>query len=119
MTATSRADLLETARALALDYSRSLPNFICTEKVERSHLVKNQWVRLDRLAFQLDFVSQHENYTLPAVTTPPPAVTDDRRMGASSTGEFGSYLNLIFGPKSKAVFTLEEHGRLRGHDVAI
>ena len=105
--ADQRNSLLEKARALALAYSRTLPDFLCTQTIHRSirYQQNGVWAPVDTLTVQVTYSQQKESYKL---------LLDNGRAtdrsyaaiaGATTVGEFGSTLRWIFDPASQAQFT--------------
>lgn len=113
--------LLEDARRTALNYSKSLPDFICTEIVHRYEAqgATTAFHPTDVLTLQLTYFKMKENYKLVARNNKPAKGSLESVGGASSEGEFGSKLLLIFHPISKAEFTFEEWSTIGDHRVAV
>ena len=111
--------LLDRARAGAVNYSRSLPDFVCTQVVHRYVSTPTRWRLLDTLVLKLDFASGHESYTLVSVDGKPASEDYLALGGATSTGEFGTLLRRVLRPESRAVFTWERRARHRGKNVEI
>src|SRR5689334_14747572 len=65
--------LWERARAMALRYTATLPNFICTETMRRTLRVKHAeaWKTQDTLTLDLAFTDQGESYKLLAIDGKP------------------------------------------------
>jgi hypothetical protein len=114
--------VLEEARDYALNYSRSLPDFICMQVTRRyidRHYkpgTEGSWSVSDRLAEKLSYFDQHEKYE--------EISQNDRSLygkpadsvgGALSRGEFGTLLKEIFDPSSSAEFHWERWGNIGGH----
>lgn len=108
--------VLEEVREWALNYSKTLPDFICTQVTRRfvdpSGL--EFWQMQDTLTARLSYFEQKEDYKLVLVNN---RVTDQAYRslgGASSTGEFGSMLLETFQESSQAKFQWERWATLRG-----
>jgi hypothetical protein len=112
-------DLLERARSGAVNYSRTLPDFVCTQVVHRYVSTSTRWRLLDTLVLKLDFAGGHESYALVSVDGKPASEDYQALGGATSTGEFGTLLRRVFGIESKAVFTWERRARHGGRNVEI
>ncbi len=102
--------LLDRARIAALNYSASLPDFICTQLVHRNEGTADfrgteRWRQIDVLTVRLSYFGRAEDYKLTEINGKP---TDQDFMkvggGANTKGEFGTLLLLIFHPDSKAEF---------------
>ena len=114
--------ILEQARALALQYSADLPNFICTETIVRSSMDKKSqsWKALDKLTLDLAYSSQKgESYKLLTIDDKPTRKTFGRVGGMSSSGDFGSILEWIFRPKSETNFKWEQSADVNGRTVHV
>src|SRR6185312_8684325 len=114
--------VIEAARDYALNYSKTLPDFICLQ-VTRRYLdqhyrrgTEGSWSMSDQLAEKLSYFDQHEKYEPISQNgnslygKPTEAVG-----GALSRGDFGTMLREIFDPASHAEFHWERWGNLQGH----
>jgi hypothetical protein len=110
--------IIGQAREYALGYTKSLPNFICTQ-VTRRYLDPSGlefWRQQDVLTARLSYFEEKEDYKLVLVnnrtiTTDVPYMSVG---GAVSTGEFGSMMKELFERKTEADFRWERWGKLRG-----
>jgi hypothetical protein len=121
--------IITAAREYALSYSRSLPDFICTQVTRRyasatpgsrrggSPGSEPSWYALDTLTLKLSYFEQKEDYKLILVNNT--VTTQDYKTlgGATSTGDFGSLMREIFEPGSEARFEWDHWGTLRGRRV--
>ena len=110
---------LDTARDIAINYSHKLPDFICTEQVERTDSTSASNVKADRLTIQLSYFGQKENYKLVAMNgnrTQQPLESLD---GLITGGEFGSLLLGVFDPSSSADFQWKASSTIRKHRAAV
>jgi len=104
----------------AIHYSKSLPNFICTEVVHRYQTpppakgVTVQWKPKDVLTVKLTYFENREKYELVLVNGKKSKLTYESTRGAVSEGDFGSVLVEIFSPDSKTKFQWSHWARLRG-----
>jgi len=115
-------DVLNSAREYALNYAKSLPDFICLE-VNRRYLDRHykpgtdgSWAISDRLAEKLTYFDQKEKYEL--ISRNDDSLfgkTADSVGGALSRGDFGTLIRQIFEPESSAEFHWERWGNLDGH----
>ncbi|HVW86682.1 MAG TPA: hypothetical protein VHB50_18480, partial [Bryobacteraceae bacterium] len=103
----------------ALNYSRSLPDFLCLQVTRRSVDMHYQpggqpsWSQTDRLAEKLSFVDHHENYEL--ISHNENALfgkTWESVGGALSRGEWASLLQAIFDPGTDTDFRWLRWGNL-------
>jgi hypothetical protein len=118
-----QAAIIDEVREYALNYSKSLPNFLSTQVVRRyqagapgSRYNRNSepsWVQVDLLTLRLSYFDQKEDYKLILHNNSP--TTQDYKSigGATSTGEFGSLLRDIFEPRTHAHFEWDGWARLR------
>jgi hypothetical protein len=105
-TSLEQAKLIAETRDYALNYSRNLPNFICTQVTRRfaDPTGLEFWQRQDQIVAQLTFFDQKEDYKVKLVDNQVVDTTIDRIGGTTSSGEFGSMLKEIFDPKTAATF---------------
>ena len=117
-----QAAIIDEVREYALNYSKSLPNYLATQVVRRyqagagSRYNRNaepSWVQVDLLTIRLSYFDQKEDYKLILHNNNP--TTQDYKSvgGATSTGEFGSLLRDIFEPRTHAHFEWDGWARLR------
>lgn len=115
-------DVLNAAREYALNYTTSLPDFICME-VNRRYLdphykagTEGSWAINDRLAEKLTYFDQKEKYELISHNDDSLfGKPTDSVGGALSRGDFGTLIRDIFMPESSAEFHWERWGNLDGH----
>jgi hypothetical protein len=124
-----QAAIIAAAREYALNYSKSLPDFICTQVTRRYAAAPPgtryggsaggdpSWYPLDTLTLKLSYFEQKEDYKLILVNNT--VTTQDYKTlgGATSTGDFGSLMREIFEPASQARFEWDHWGTLRGRRV--
>jgi hypothetical protein len=134
--ATDAEAILERGREKALKYSKSLPDFICTEIIQRykrqppvqlpalrgvtATYSAPSWAPFDKLTVRLSFFQQKEDHKLELVNGQPTTlqyVSQD--IGVTATGEFGGMLKHIFDPASQAAFHWESWKKARKHRVAV
>lgn len=110
---------LAAAREHALNYTRLLPDFICSQTVRRYEDFENRgsWKLKDVLTVRLTYFEQREDYKLVAVNNRATTRDFESVGGAVSEGEFGSVLASIFDPRSGAQFRWDHWTHLR-HRVA-
>jgi hypothetical protein len=109
--------IIERVREYAINYSKNLPNYICTQVTRRYYdrTGQEQWEMNDTLTTRLTYFDQKETYKLVMVNNHATEENYHALCGALSTGEFGSMLQQIFEPKSLASFAWLRWGKLRGH----
>ena len=113
--------LLDEARRTALNYSKSLPDFICSEVIHRFEArgATGAFKPSDILSLQVSYFQMKENYKLITRNNKPTKQSLESLGGAFSQGEFGSKLLLIFHPISKADFTFEQWSTIGERRVAV
>jgi VWFA-related protein len=115
--------ILADAAHEAINYSDSLPNFICEQVTNR--LVgsngKTEWKRKDRFSVLLTYLDHKEKRTMLAQERyGVKSYGDNVEMyGAFSYGEFGSALRGVFQSSSKADFQWKEAGMLGDATVQV
>jgi hypothetical protein len=118
--AEEQARLIEEARAIALQYTANLPDFLCTENILRYVQPGGKpWKTHDTLTIDVAFSEKGERYKPLAIDGKPTTKSVKSIGGFTSNGEFGSTLRFIFRPESAARFRWERWGNLRGKRVAV
>jgi hypothetical protein len=110
--------VLDQVRDYALNYTKSLPDFLCTQ-VTRRYIDPSGmefWGQQDVITARVAYVDHKEDYKLMLVNNH--MVSGDNVSihsvgGATSSGEFGSMMSQIFLPKTEAVFGWERWATLR------
>lgn len=110
-----QAQVLDDVRDNALNYVKSLPDFICTQVTRRyvDPTGLEFWRSADTLTARLTYFEQKENYKLVLINSRPTDQAYDSVGGATSTGEFGSMLREIFEAQSKTRFDWSRWATLR------
>jgi hypothetical protein len=109
--------ILKAVRDYALNFSKNLPDYICTQMTRRFYdpTGKESWRKADEIATKLSYFEQKEKYQVILWNGAPTEKTMDQLGGTTSQGEFGSLLKGIFEPRTDAEFHWERWGMLRGH----
>jgi hypothetical protein len=109
-------ELIAQLREYAMNYSKNLPDFLCTQVTRRYADPSGLqfWQALDTLTVRLSFFEQKENYKLVLVNNQVTERSYESLGGATSTGEFGSMLREIFEPDTQTQFHWERWATLRG-----
>lgn len=129
------AALIERSRQKALEYTKSLPDFVCSEVVQRYAAPSEQvrlggspmpigvklgaWVHTDTLTVKLSYFQKTEGHKLELIDGKPTDRKYEALGGATSTGEFGGILRTIFDPASRAAFDWEGWKTVRKHRIAV
>jgi hypothetical protein len=101
----------------ALDYTKSLPNFICAQVTTRSFDPSGteSWHQQDKIQEQLSYVDGQEDYKVVLVNNLPVVNMKHSQLGGiTSSGEFGTMLYQIFAPQTQTQFEWERWATLRG-----
>jgi hypothetical protein len=115
--AEEQGKVIEQARGYAMNYTKSLPDFLCTQ-VTRRYVDPHSaqiWGLEDTLTAHVSYVDHKEDYKL--MTRDGKSVTNSSIWsvgGANSAGEFGSMMAEIFDPNTEASFRWERWATLRG-----
>jgi len=114
--------ILEDTREWALNYVKSLPDFLCMEVTRRSvdpHFEigsEGSWSPSDRLIEKLTYFDHKENYELLQHNdTALIGKTWESVGGSISRGEWATVLAEIFEPSTNTDFHWQRWGTLRGH----
>ena len=118
------AALIERSRQKALDYTLSLPDFMCTEVVRRATSAADGrriggWINTDTLTLNLRYSHQKEEHILTLINGKPTDKKYEQLAGGTSSGEFGGVLRMIFDPNSQAAFEWESSKTVRKHRVSV
>jgi hypothetical protein len=111
-----QAKILEDAREYALNYSKRLPDFICTQ-VTRRYLDPSGlefWRNMDTITARLSYFEQKEDYKVISVNGRMVDLPYRKLGGTTSSGEFGTMLNDLFQAQTAARFEWERWATLRG-----
>lgn len=106
----------------ALDYTKNLPNFICTQVTRRYQGLPGArgWRIYDTVQEQLSFSEGKEDYKVVLVNNLPVTnIKHEQLGGTTSRGEFGTRLNEIFRPESKAEIDWDRWATLRGRRMHV
>lgn len=114
--------VLDAAREYALNYAKTLPDFICLEVnlryIDRHYKpdTEGSWARSDRIAEKLTYYDQKEKYELISHNDDSLYGKPTESVGGSlSRGDFGTLIREIFEPESAAEFHWERWSNLEGH----
>lgn len=109
-------NMIAAARKRALEYSKTLPNFLCIEVTNRSVDASGngRWKHRDSLAELLGYHDNRESRTTLEVNGKRSTLkrADLDSNWPLSVGEFGAMLNLVFQPSSKTEFQWKEAAAL-------
>jgi hypothetical protein len=111
-------EIINSAREYALNYTKSLPDFICAQITERftDPTGKESWRKGDTIKTKLSYNGQKENYEVMLVNDQSVSgKTMESLGGTTSTGEFASMLRYIFEPASETEFHWERWATWNHH----
>lgn len=124
--AEEQAAVIAEIREYALRYTKSLPDFICTQVTRRYVAAApggrynprgtggdSSWQLQDTLTIRLSYFEQKEDYKLVLVNNTATQQDYRKMAGSVSTGEFGSMLREIFEPATEAHFDWDHWATLR------
>ena len=113
---TEQEEILAHLREYALNYTKRLPDFICTQ-VTRRYVDPSGlefWQRQDVITARLTYFEQKEQYKLVLVNGTMTERPYEELGGATSTGEFGSMMRELFEKETATRFQWERWATLRG-----
>ncbi|MBZ5667515.1 MAG: hypothetical protein LAO30_23310 [Acidobacteriia bacterium] len=107
--------LIRKAANAALDFTETLPNYVCQEMMSRyqSESHPANWHPLDVVTAALVYEGGKEDYRNVTVNGKPRKSIEDTG-GAWSTGEFGTVLIDLFSPATNATFHYRKDARTAG-----
>jgi hypothetical protein len=113
--------LIRKAADAALDFTETLPNYVCQEVVSRYESTTRpvSWHAVDVVSTEVVFEDGKENYRNLTINGKPVNKTMEEMSGAWSTGEFGTLLIDLFSPATAADFHFVRDGRTGGIDAKI
>jgi hypothetical protein len=110
---------LDASREIAIHYTSKLPDFICTELVERTDRTSPTNIKADRLTIQLSYFGQKEKYKLIAMNGNKTEQRLESLDGLITGGEFGSLLLGVFETSSGADFQWKETSAIRKRPATV
>jgi hypothetical protein len=111
-----RDSLIRRAADAALDFSETLPNYVCREVISRFYNRNGAWRKLDTVETDLVYRNGLEDYR--NITVNGKRVTKKvEEMGPWSVGEFGTVLRNLFVPDTMTEFQFLKTSRIAGVDA--
>ena len=109
--------ILAEVRDYALNYTKTLPDFICMQVTRRFYdpLGNGDYRHYDTVMTKVSYFEQHEKYELLSVNDKFMTQSYESLGGTISSGEFGSMMKEIFEPRTDAEFHWLRWATLRGH----
>ena len=126
-----QAAIISDVREYALNYSKNLPDYICTLVVRRYAAPipggryggrrgdDPSWQLQNTLTVKLSYFEQKEDYKLILVNNTPTQVDYNKVGGTRSSGDFGTLLREVFEPATEAHFDWDHWGLLRGRPTYV
>jgi hypothetical protein len=111
-------EIIEAAREYALNYTKSLPDFVCAQITERFRdpTGKEAWRRGDVIKSKLSYNGKQEKYDIMLINDQSVMGKSMESLGGTtSTGEFATMLRYIFEPVSEAHFSWNRLATWHGH----
>jgi hypothetical protein len=113
-----QAKIIDEARDYVMNYTKSLPNFICVQVTRRDvdrGGTGSSWYHQDTITAKLSYSDQHEDYEVILKNDQPVTNVKMEQLGGTvSAGEFGTMMSEIFEPGSHAEFSWDHWATLRG-----
>ncbi|MBZ5595052.1 MAG: hypothetical protein LAP39_22645 [Acidobacteriia bacterium] len=109
-------EVISEMREYAMNYSKKLPNFICTQ-VTRQYYDRTgteSWSTAATVMENLTYFDQQEHYKVMMVNNTYVNLEHDSVGGATSAGDFGSLLHVTLARKADAVIEFDHWATLRG-----
>ncbi|MEN6602387.1 MAG: hypothetical protein ABFD86_08205 [Bryobacteraceae bacterium] len=113
--------VLEKVRDYAADYTKHLPDFICTQVTRRyvSETRWGAWGQPEVITARLSFFGQREDYKVISVSGRPGTREMYKLGGVISRGEFGTQLKMLFAPGCRARFAWKRWAKLRNRRMHV
>ena len=109
-------EIISQTREYAMNYSRSLPNFICVQ-VTRQYYDRTgteSWSTAATIMENLTYFDQQEHYKVMMVNNTYVNVEHESVGGATSAGDFGSMLRVTLARKADALIEFDHWATMRG-----
>ena len=108
-------------RKVVRDYLEELPDFICQEVIERYYddEARGAWDKADTLTYELTYNRKQESYKPINVVGKSVTRPIDEVGGAFSTGDFASWLSILFDKKTGTTFKAAGKDRLGKRDTLL
>ena len=113
--------MIADARERAINYAKSLPNFLCVEVTSRSvdPTGKGRWKLRDTVTELLRYRDSSETRTMLEVNGKSDSTDREAMKGTFSSGEFGGVLKSVFQDSAKAEFKWQETDTLGNGTVQV
>ncbi len=111
--------LIGDVSARALQYSKELPDFVCTEIMRHNvdpTATSRKWKLLDTVHEEITYQEKKEEFR-EVLNNGKKTDSGSRPNGFISPSDFSDFVSWVFDPKYKAVFQWTKWDSLRGHRV--
>jgi len=114
--ARSQDPFIRKAQEAALNFTETLPNYVCQEMISRyqSESRPANWQAQDVVSMEVVYENGKEDYRNLAINGRPVKQNIEELSGAWSTGEFGTVLIDLFSPATNAQFRYNHDSRIGG-----
>jgi len=123
LNASEQTTVLGAIREYALNYTRGLPNYTCTQVIRRVTTRgqgRYRFPQRDLIEEELSVVDHKEVRKVTKIDGKPASNADpDKLSGPSSSGEFGNLLETLFDPETKSEFRWDRFVTLNGRRVYV
>jgi hypothetical protein len=109
--------IISEIREYAMNYSKSLPDFICTQ-VTRKYIAQtgqDDFHPHETVLEHLTYFDQQEHYKVTMVNDHVVDLSHEAVGGASSAGDFGTMMKVTLWPKADALIEFDHWATLRGN----
>jgi hypothetical protein len=112
---------VERTRVVAAEYTKHLPDFICTETIRRyiRFTLPKKWQSTDVLSVKLRYAGGTEDRELLQRNGHPAERPDEPFGGLDNMGEFGGMLESVFDRATQAEFRWESWKTVGGRQVGV
>lgn len=109
-------EIISEMRDYAMNYSRKLPDFICTQVTRKYYAQTGQddFHQEATVLEHLTYYDQQEHYQVTMVNDKMVEISHDAVGGASSAGDFGTMLKVTLWPRADATIEFDHWCTLRG-----
>jgi hypothetical protein len=130
-TSEEQAAILDDVREYALNYSDTLPDFICTQVTRRFAAPTPgtkyggrvgddpRWQLEDTLQIRLSYFEKREHYVVVLINSAVVNKDYDKVGGSKAFGEFGTMMRELFEPSTETRFAWDHWATLRGKRVMV
>ena len=110
---------IEKAREAALNFTETLPSYVCKEQITRfvSETRTPSWKPLDVVSTDVVYEDGRERYQNLQIDGKPVKKNMEELSGSWSTGEFGTILVDLFSPSTSARFRFVRDSRISGREA--